>query len=62
MAVKAKRAQKLANADAIKEREQIRFKNAEKKRIQELERRLHPKSHKDFEALYNGLESECLLN
>ncbi len=30
---------------------------AEKRRIKELESRLHPKTAKDFEVLYSGLES-----
>jgi hypothetical protein len=30
----------------------------EKKRLKEIESRLHPKNNKDFETLYNGLESK----
>lgn len=30
----------------------------ERKRLKEMESRLHPKNNKDFETLYNGLESK----
>ena len=34
----------------------------EKKRLKEIESRLHPKNNKDFETLYNGLESKRLYS
>ncbi|KAI8895709.1 hypothetical protein BC833DRAFT_529111 [Globomyces pollinis-pini] len=41
---------------AAKEKEQRRQNLIEKKRVMENERRLHPKTEKDFEILYSGLE------
>ncbi|KAJ3082455.1 hypothetical protein HK102_001665, partial [Quaeritorhiza haematococci] len=41
----------------IKQKEKRRKELAEKRRRKEIESRLHPKTAKDFEILYNGLES-----
>ena len=41
---------------AIAERENKKKEMAEGKRRKEIERRLHPRTSKDFETLYNGLE------
>ncbi|KND00311.1 uncharacterized protein SPPG_04636 [Spizellomyces punctatus DAOM BR117] len=42
---------------AMMEKERRRKELAEKRRRKEIESRLHPKTTKDFEILYNGLES-----
>jgi hypothetical protein len=39
------------------QREKKRKELLEKKRLADNEKRLHPKSEKDFECLYSGLES-----
>ncbi|KAI9094836.1 hypothetical protein DFS34DRAFT_627404 [Phlyctochytrium arcticum] len=44
-------------ARALLEKERRRKELAEKRRRKEIESRLHPKTTKDFEILYNGLES-----
>ncbi|KAI9355623.1 hypothetical protein DFJ73DRAFT_824423 [Zopfochytrium polystomum] len=41
----------------VQKKEQRRKRLAEKKRKKEIESRLHPKSTKDFDILYNGLEN-----
>jgi hypothetical protein len=38
------------------QREKRRIQLLEKKRITDNEKRLHPKTEKDFEVLYSGLE------
>lgn len=45
---------------AVAEKEKRRKELAEKKRKKELDSRLHPRTKKDFEILYNGLESRIL--
>ncbi|KAJ3350569.1 hypothetical protein HDU91_006235 [Kappamyces sp. JEL0680] len=47
---------KRAKTKAYEEKEERRQKLLEKKRVQDNERRLHPKTDKDFEILYSGLE------
>ncbi|KAI9014627.1 hypothetical protein BC832DRAFT_545979 [Gaertneriomyces semiglobifer] len=45
-----------AENKAMKEKERRRKQLAEKRRKKEMESRIHPKTTKDFEVLYNGLE------
>jgi hypothetical protein len=48
---------KIEKQKLFKEKEQRRLQLMEKKRVMENERRLHPKTTKDFEILYGGLEN-----
>ncbi|KAJ3157147.1 hypothetical protein HDU89_002558 [Geranomyces variabilis] len=55
--VRALREERDRRTRALMEKERRRRELAEKKRRREIESRLHPKSTKDFEVLYNGLET-----
>jgi hypothetical protein len=56
-----KRAEKRSRQVALAAKETRRKKLAEGQKGREIDARLHPKTSKDFEILYNGLESMCLL-
>jgi len=55
--VEIKRQEKKARSTALAAKEKRRKNLAEKRRKKEIESRLHPKTSKDFEVLYNGLEN-----
>ncbi|TPX55201.1 hypothetical protein PhCBS80983_g05521, partial [Powellomyces hirtus] len=55
--VRALRAERARRTRAVLDKERRRRELAEKKRRREVESRVHPKSAKDFEVLYNGLET-----
>lgn len=55
--VARKRAEKNSRQAALAAKETRRKKLAEKAKNKEIESRLHPKTAKDFEILYNGLEN-----
>lgn len=55
--VRKMRSEKEERRRAVAEKERRRKELAEKKRKKELDSRLHPRTAKDFEILYNGLEN-----
>ncbi|KAJ3397440.1 hypothetical protein HDU92_007829 [Lobulomyces angularis] len=55
--VEKKRKEKRIRGMALAAKEKRRKQLAEKRRNKEIESRLHPKTSKDFEILYNGLEN-----